>query len=71
MSDAVEISQGKQRMHLRQILRDPAVACLGMAPQPLDHEVGVLDDCAHSGITPVAHALAFSQWIPRLPRLQT
>jgi hypothetical protein len=61
MPDAIQIGQCEQPMHLSKILRDPAVAHLRIAPQPLDYELGMLADGTHSGIAPVARALALIQ----------
>ena len=61
MSDAIQIGQCEQRMHLSKVFGDAAVAHFGMAPQPLDHQIGMLANRTHFGIAPVARALTLSQ----------
>src|SRR5206468_4826505 len=60
-SNAVEVGQAKERVHLREILRDPAVTYLRVPPQALHHQIRMLANGANSREAPVACLLRWSQ----------
>ena len=61
VSNPVQVRQRKQRVHLRQILRDSAVAHLRVTPQALDHQERMLDNGTDPRQAPVAKALRLGQ----------